>query len=143
MDTISFKRHRFPPEIIRRAVWLYARFTLSYRDVEDLLAERGLDISYESVRRCADRDIRGGHTQRRGGVPYGGRVREYKGESWEAAGLSDCTVLNWSRVAALVHVRGASQPVLRKGTILQQPTARRGSNSLGICETICRNNQVS
>ena len=51
MDTISFKRHRFPPEIIRRAVWLYARFTLSYRDVEDLLTERGLDISYESVRR--------------------------------------------------------------------------------------------
>ena len=51
MDTISFKRHRFAPEIIRRAVWLYARFTLSYRDVEDLLAERGLDISYESVRR--------------------------------------------------------------------------------------------
>ena len=50
MDTISFKRHRFPPDIIRRAVWLYARFTLSYRDVEDLLAERGLDISYESVR---------------------------------------------------------------------------------------------
>ena len=51
MDTISFKRHRFPPEIIRRAVWIYARFALSYRDVEDLLAERGLDISYESVRR--------------------------------------------------------------------------------------------
>ena len=51
MDTISFQRHRFPPEIIRRAVWLYARFALSYRDVEDLLAERGLDISYESVRR--------------------------------------------------------------------------------------------
>ena len=51
MDTISFKRHRFPPEIIRRAVGLYARFTLSYRDVEGLLAERGLDISYESVRR--------------------------------------------------------------------------------------------
>ncbi len=51
MTNISFKRHRFPPEIIRRSVWLYARFTLSYRDVEDLLAERGLDISYETVRR--------------------------------------------------------------------------------------------
>ena len=51
MDNISFRRHRFPPDIIRHAVWLYARFTLSYRDVEDLLAERGLDISYESVRR--------------------------------------------------------------------------------------------
>jgi putative transposase len=52
MDNICFKRHHFPPDIIRHAVWLYARFTLSYRDVEDLLAERGLDISYESVRRC-------------------------------------------------------------------------------------------
>ena len=39
------------PEIIRHTVWLYLRFTLSYRDVEDLLAERGLDISYETVRR--------------------------------------------------------------------------------------------
>ena len=51
MQNISFKRHRFPPEVIRHAVWLYARFTLSYRDVEDLLAERGLDISYETARR--------------------------------------------------------------------------------------------
>ena len=49
--TISFARHQFPPAIIRHAVWLYVRFTLSYRDVEDLLAERGLDISYETVRR--------------------------------------------------------------------------------------------
>jgi transposase-like protein len=49
--TISFARHQFPPLIIRHAVWLYVRFTLSYRDVEDLLAERGLDVSYESVRR--------------------------------------------------------------------------------------------
>jgi putative transposase len=51
MNNICFKRHRFPPSIIRYAVWLYARFTLSYRDVEDLLAARGLDISYETVRR--------------------------------------------------------------------------------------------
>jgi putative transposase len=49
--TLSFARHQFPPAIIRHAVWLYARFTLSYRDVEDLLAERGLDLSYETVRR--------------------------------------------------------------------------------------------
>ena len=51
MQNISFKRHRFPPEVVRHAVWLYARFTLSFRDVEDLLAERGLDISYETARR--------------------------------------------------------------------------------------------
>jgi putative transposase len=49
--TISFARHQFPPAIIRHAAWLYVRFTLSYRDVEDLLAERGLDVSYETVRR--------------------------------------------------------------------------------------------
>jgi transposase-like protein len=51
ITTISFARHQFPPAIIRHAVWLYFRFTLSFRDVEDLLAERGLDVSYETVRR--------------------------------------------------------------------------------------------
>jgi len=51
MQPISYARHQFPPDIIRHAVWLYLRFTLSYRDVEELLAERGLDVSYETVRR--------------------------------------------------------------------------------------------
>src|SRR4051794_9637498 len=51
MQPISYARHQFPPEVIRHAVWLYLRFTLSYRDVEELLAERGLDVSYETVRR--------------------------------------------------------------------------------------------
>ena len=50
MAEISYRRHRFPPVIIQHAVWLYLRFTLSYRDVEELLAERGLDIYYETVR---------------------------------------------------------------------------------------------
>jgi putative transposase len=51
MNPLSFKRHRFPPAIIRHAIWLYGRFTLSFRDVEELLAERGVDVSYETVRR--------------------------------------------------------------------------------------------
>jgi hypothetical protein len=51
MQPISYDCHRFPPEVIRHAIWLYARFTLSYRDVEELLAERGLDLSYETIRR--------------------------------------------------------------------------------------------
>ena len=51
MRQLSFKRYRFPPEIIRHAIWLYARFTLSFRDVEEMLAERGLDVSYETIRR--------------------------------------------------------------------------------------------
>ena len=45
-----YKRHRFPPEIIQYAVWLYHRFSLSHRDVEDLLAQRGITVSYESIR---------------------------------------------------------------------------------------------
>ncbi len=53
MPPVSYARHRFPPEIIQHVVWLYLRFTLSLRDVEELLAERGLDISYETVRRWA------------------------------------------------------------------------------------------
>ena len=55
MQPMSFARHQFPPEVIRHAVWLYLRFSLSYRDVEELLAERGIDTSYESVRRWVDK----------------------------------------------------------------------------------------
>src|SRR5712691_7670073 len=50
MSKISYRGYRFPPDIIQRAVWLYFRFTLSFRDVEDLLAERGIEVSYETIR---------------------------------------------------------------------------------------------
>ena len=50
MKKLSFKGYRFPPDIIRNAVWLYFRFSLSLRDVEELLAQRGVDVSYETVR---------------------------------------------------------------------------------------------
>ena len=50
MRSISCKRHRFPADVIRQAVWLYFRFTMSFRDVEDLLAERGIEVSYETIR---------------------------------------------------------------------------------------------
>jgi len=53
MQNISYARYRFPNSIIQHAVWLYFRFPLSYRDVEDLLVERGIDVSYETVRRWA------------------------------------------------------------------------------------------
>ena len=46
----TYKRHRFPPDIISHAVWLYYRFNLSYRDIEDLLAERGINVSREAIR---------------------------------------------------------------------------------------------
>jgi putative transposase len=46
----TYKRHRFTPDIISYAVWLYYRFNLSYRDIEDLLAQRGVTVSYETIR---------------------------------------------------------------------------------------------
>jgi len=51
MIKISYSGYRFPPEIIQHAIWLYFRFTLSFRDVEDLLAEREITVSYETIRR--------------------------------------------------------------------------------------------
>jgi putative transposase len=51
MKPISYSRHRFPPDVIRHSVWLYFRFTMSFRDVEDLMAERGFEMSYETIRR--------------------------------------------------------------------------------------------
>ena len=50
MRPISFKRHRFPADVIRHAVWLYFRFTLSLREVEEMLAQRGIGVSYETIR---------------------------------------------------------------------------------------------
>ena len=48
MEQLSFKRHRFPPDLIRHAIWLYFRFSLSLRDVEEPLAQRGVEVSYET-----------------------------------------------------------------------------------------------
>ena len=50
-NTPTYQGYRFPPDIISQAVWLYHRFCLSFRDVEDLLAERGIIVSYETIRR--------------------------------------------------------------------------------------------
>ena len=48
---ISYKRHRYPSQIITHAVWLYTRFNLSLREIEEMLLERGIDVSYETIRR--------------------------------------------------------------------------------------------
>jgi putative transposase len=49
--TTKYKNHRFPVEIISHAVWLYFRFCLSFRDVEELLLERGVIVTYEAIRK--------------------------------------------------------------------------------------------
>ena len=68
MKQICYRCHRFPPQIIQHAIWLYCRFTLSFRDVEDLLAERGLEVSYETVRRWV---LKFGHS-------YAKRLRRFR-----------------------------------------------------------------
>ena len=50
IQTPSYHRHRFPAEIISHVVWLYHRFCLSFREVEELLAERGITVTYETIR---------------------------------------------------------------------------------------------
>jgi transposase-like protein len=55
MNEISFRYCHFPPIIVQQAVWLYCRYTLSFRDVEELLAERGIEVSYETIRRWVTR----------------------------------------------------------------------------------------
>ena len=64
-STASYRRHRFPPEIISHAVWLHYRFCLSFRDVEDLLAERGITVTYETIR----------HWCRKFGTEYARRLK--------------------------------------------------------------------
>lgn len=68
MPKISYAHHHFPPSVIQHTVWLYLRFCLSLRDVEDLLAERGLDLSYETVRRWVAKF----------GTLYAGRLRRQR-----------------------------------------------------------------
>lgn len=54
MDTLSYKGFRYPAEVISHAVWLYHRFPLSYREVEELLLARGIIVSHEMIRQwCA------------------------------------------------------------------------------------------
>ena len=65
----NYRGYRFPPEIIARSVWLYHRFTLSFRDIEDLLAERGVTVSYETIRQwCLTF-----------GPDYARRIRQHQG----------------------------------------------------------------
>jgi len=73
MKPISYARHRFPADVIRQTVWLCFRFTPSFRDVEDLMAERGIDVSHETIRCCTQKFGRlfARNLQRTGPCPTG------------------------------------------------------------------------
>ena len=79
---LSYRGYRYPPDIIARAVWLYHRFTLSLRDIEDLLAERGITVSYETIRQwCATL-----------GPHYARRIRKSSGPRGDCWFLDEVTV---------------------------------------------------
>jgi putative transposase len=70
-----YKNHRFPPEIISHAVWLYFRFTLSYRDVEEMMLARGIGVTYEAIRKWC----------RKFGQEYANQIRRRRprtGDKW-------------------------------------------------------------
>src|SRR4051794_10795746 len=79
-DAAIYKRHRFPPAIIGHAVWLYFRFALSYRDVEELLAERGVSVTDETVRQWCRKFGQGYANELR-------RRRSRPGDTWHLDGL--------------------------------------------------------
>ncbi len=89
-----YKRHRFPPEIIAHAIWLYFRFALSYRDVEELLAERGVRLTYETVRQWCQKFGHG----------YANRLRRQRprpGDKWHLDGVFiriNGATLSWLRM---------------------------------------------
>ena len=85
-DPPWYRRHRFPPEIITHAVWLYHRFGLSLRDVEDLLAERGIIVSYEAIRLWCGKF----------GLDYARKLRRRRG----------CLGDNWFLDEVFVTIRG-------------------------------------
>ena len=92
----SYRGYRFPPDSISHAVWLYHRFSLSFRDVEDLLAERGITVTYETTRRwCATF-----------GLEYARCLRSRRGRQGDT----------WHLDEVLVRLRGRQQYLWRSGS---------------------------
>ncbi|MDP7477876.1 MAG: IS6 family transposase, partial [Vicinamibacterales bacterium] len=89
----SYRGYRFPPEVISHAVWVYYRFSLSFRDVEDLLAERGITVTYETIRQwCATF-----------GLEYARRLRSRRGRQGDT----------WHLDEVFIRIQGRQQYLWR------------------------------
>lgn len=111
-DAPSYRGYRFPPEIISHAVWLYHRFCLSFRDVEDLLAERGITVSYETIRQWC----------RKFGSEYARRLKRREGRLGDTWHLDELFVTIQGRRQYLWRAVGQDGDVL---DILVQPRRNR------------------
>ena len=85
-DVPSYHEYRFPADIIAHAVWLYFRFSLSFRDIEDLLAQRGITVTYETIRQWCGTF---GHT-------YARRLRRRRGQQGDTWSLMNSCVAQWT-----------------------------------------------
>jgi putative transposase len=83
-NTNIYAGYRYPPQIISHAVWLYHRFALSFRDIEELLAARGITVSYQTVRNWCDKF----------GQRYCSQIRKSRGQ-WCAALPLPCCRSGW------------------------------------------------
>ena len=130
MQSVSYARHRFPPVVIQHAVWLYLRFTLSYRDVEDLLAQRGLDISYETIRRWVLKF----------GRIYAGNLRRRRprpSEQWHLVAIVDwASRKGWTLFGAEQTRRPRSPMSAYWGNVLQNSTALLVGSFLSRCSAL-------
>ena len=108
----SYRGYRFSPEIISHAVWLYHRFALSFRDVEDVLARRGVEVTYEAIRKWC----------RRFGPEYAGRLRRRRGRLGDTWHLDEVFVTIQGRQQYLWRAVDEDGDVL---DILVQPRRNR------------------
>ena len=116
--TPSYHGYRFPPEIISHSVWLYYRFCLSFRDVEDLLAERGITVSYETIRQWS----------RKFGAEYARKLKRREGrlgDTWlslvkTSSGRRSLTSDPFlARLTAMLHIASAPQSCGEKSTFAE------------------------
>ena len=119
MKPISYKRHRFPADVIRQAVWLYFRYTLSLRDVEDLLAERGIEVSYQTIR-CGTRKF---------GQLFGQNLRRSRSKPTG----------RWHLDEMVVKIGGRRMYLWRaiddEGEVLDVLVQKRRNKAAGCCQT--------
>jgi putative transposase len=109
----SYKRHRFPPAIIGHAVWLYFHFALSYRDVEELLAERGVIVTYETIRQWC----------RKFGQTYANELRRRRPRSGDTWHLDEVFV----QINGVTHYLWRAKPRL----MIADTSSHRARQALG------------
>ena len=102
----SYRGYRFPPAIISHAVWLYHRFGLSFREVEDLLAERGITVTYEAIRQwCLTF-----------GLDYARRLRRRRGRMGDTWHLDEVFVkVHGRQLRPSARVRRTTSPPVGRG----------------------------